>query len=249
MCENGLDTHHHGLFQEVCRFLMYALLIADETDEAAILAHALQRTGVAVTSSNDLERAMRSWSERPADLVLIAWHKTNPTEQLRRIRAETEAMLAMVIDPVSEITYCKLLENGADHIVTRPFSSRRLAAHVRAMLRRAGSVPLLSLPKLDVGGLVLDPTDRTVQVNHRPRKRLTHLEFRLLYTLMTHMGQVLPTDTIVDRVWGYSDQGDRELVRGLVSRLRSKVEPESQRPRYIHTVAGVGYTFRFEELK
>ena len=225
---------------------MYALLIADETDEAAILTLALQRTGVAVTSSNDLERAMRSWSERPADLVLIASHKTNSTEQLRRIRAETEAMLAMVVDPVSETIYCELLENGADLVVMRPFSSRRLVAHVRAMLRRAGSVPLLSLPKLDVGGLTLDPTDRTVQVDDRPGKRLTHLEFRLLYTLITHMGQVLPTDTIVDRVWGYSDQGDRELVRGLVSRLRSKIEPKPQNPRFIHTVAGVGYTFRIE---
>ena len=225
---------------------MYALLIADETDEAAILTLALQRTGVAVTSSNDLERAMRSWSERPADLILIASHKTNSTEQLRCIRAETEAMLAMVVDPVSETIYCELVENGADLVVMRPFSSRRLVAHVRAMLRRAGSVPLLSLPKLDVGGLTLDPTDRTVQVDDRPGKRLTHLEFRLLYTLITHMGQVLPTDTIVDRVWGYSDQGDRELVRGLVSRLRSKIEPKPQRPRFIHTVPGVGYSFRIE---
>jgi DNA-binding response OmpR family regulator len=115
------------------------------------------------------------------------------------------------------------------------------------MLRRAGSVPLLALPKLEVSGLALDPTDRTVQVGTYPGRRLTHLEFRLLYTLMTHPGQVLPNDTIVDRVWGYSDQGDRELVRGLISRLRAKVEPEPQRPRYIHTVAGVGYTFRLEE--
>ena len=244
----GLESVSHRLpTEKVCWHLMYALLIADETDEAAILTLALQRTGVAVTSSNDLERAMRSWSERPADLVLIALHRTNPAEQLRRIRAETEAMLAMVVDPLSETTYCELLENGADLVAIRPFSSRRLVAHVRAMLRRAGSVPLLSLPKLDVGGLALDPTDRTVQVDDRPAKRLTHLEFRLLYTLMTHMGQVLPTDTIVDRVWGYSDQGDRELVRGLVSRLRSKTEPNPQHPRFIHTVAGVGYTFRVEE--
>ena len=45
----------------------------------------------------------------------------------------------------------------------------------------------------------------------------------------------------------HSDQGDRELVRGLVSRLLAKVEPEPQRPRYIHTVAGIGYTFRHED--
>ena len=76
-----------------------------------------------------------------------------------------------------------------------------------------------------------------------PQKRLTHLEFRLLHTLMIHRGQILPTDRIVDLVWGYSDQGDPELVRGLVSRLRSKVEPDPRNPRYILTEAGIGYRF------
>jgi DNA-binding response OmpR family regulator len=108
-------------------------------------------------------------------------------------------------------------------------------------------VPLLALPKLEVAGLALDPASRTVQVESHPIQRLTHLEFRLLYTLMTHQGQVLPTGIIVERVWGYSDRGDRELVRGLISRLRAKVELDPRRPRYVHTVAGVGYSFRYED--
>lgn len=226
---------------------MYALLIADETDEVAILTLALQRAGVAVTSAKNLERAMGSWSERPADVVLVALHQDEPERQVSRIRAETEVMLALVVESTSETSHCRLLENGADLVIPRPFSARLLIAQIRTLLRRAGSIPLLSLPKLEVSGLALDPTDRSVQVDDKPGKRLTHLEFRLLYTLMTHLGQVLPTDTIVDRVWGYTDRGDRELVRGLISRLRYKVEPEPQRPRYIHTVPGVGYSFHFEE--
>jgi DNA-binding response OmpR family regulator len=71
---------------------------------------------------------------------------------------------------------------------------------------------------------------------------LTHLEFRLLHELMIHQGQILTTEVIVDRVWGYSE-GDRELVRGLVSRLRAKVEPDPRKPRFVITVPGVGYTF------
>jgi DNA-binding response OmpR family regulator len=57
-------------------------------------------------------------------------------------------------------------------------------------------------------------------------------------------GQVLPTDTIVERVWGYGGRGDQELVRGLISRLRAKVEADSQNPSYILTVPDVGYSFR-----
>ena len=74
-------------------------------------------------------------------------------------------------------------------------------------------------------------------------RRLTQLEFRLLYTLMTHRGQVIPSENIVENVWGYSGEGSKELVRGLVQRLRSKVEPEPRHPRYITTVPGVGYRF------
>jgi DNA-binding response OmpR family regulator len=108
-------------------------------------------------------------------------------------------------------------------------------------------MPLFSLPTLSLAGLTLDPATRTVQISGLPSRRLTHLEFRLLYTLMIHRGQVLPTETIVEQVWGYSGQGDRDLVRGLVRRLRAKVEPDPSSPRYVLTVPGVGYSFNQQE--
>ena len=128
-------------------------------------------------------------------------------------------------------------------VLIRPFSSRLLIAQIKALLRRAGGVPLFSLPTLSVAGLTLDPATRTVQVSGQPSRRLTHLEFRLLYTLMLHRGQVLSTETIVEQVWGYTGRGDKELVRGLVRRLRGKTEPEPHEPRFILTVPGVGYSF------
>jgi DNA-binding response OmpR family regulator len=103
------------------------------------------------------------------------------------------------------------------------------------------------LPTLSHAGLALDAANRTVELAGQRSQRLTHLEFRLMYTLMTHRGQVLPTETIVERVWGYSGRGDKDLVRGLVSRLRAKVEPEPRAPRYIRTVPGVGYAFDPDE--
>jgi DNA-binding response OmpR family regulator len=102
---------------------------------------------------------------------------------------------------------------------------------------------------LSLAGVMLDPAARTVQVEEGKARRLTHLEFRLLYTLMIHPGQILPTELIVERVWGYTGHGDRDLVRGLVSRLRAKVEPEPRTPHYIITVPGVGYAFDPEKLR
>jgi two-component system alkaline phosphatase synthesis response regulator PhoP len=195
-----------------------------------------------VTMANELERAMKTWLDRPADLILLALGG-DPLAQVQRVRAETEAHLVVIIDTTSETVHYDLLQAGADLVLPRPFSARLLLAQVQALMRRAGSVPLFSLPTLNQAGLTLDSAARTVQVIGQVPRRLTHLEFRLLYTLMSHRGQILPSDLIVERVWGYSDQGDKELVRGLVSRLRAKVEPEPRNPSYIRTVPGVGYSF------
>jgi len=221
---------------------MYAMLLADNADERAVLSVVLQRAGLAVTMAHNLERAMKSWLERPADLVVLALGG-DLSSQVRHARAETPVPRRGITSPLDEDLHFSILEAGADMVIVRPFSSRLLIAQVQALMRRAGTVPLFSLPTLSQSGLTLDAANRTVEIAGRRSRRLTHLEFRLLYTLMTHRGQVLPSEVIVERVWGYTGRGDRELVRGLVSRLRAKVEPEPRSPRYIRTVPGAGYSF------
>ena len=159
---------------------------------------------------------------------------------------QKQAPLLMVLSAIDEVTHCRVLEQGADLVVSRPFGARLLISRVRALMRRAGGVQMFSLPNLKLSGLTLDPATRTVEAANQPRKRLTHLEFRLLYTLMIHRGQVLTPDIIVERVWGYSGKGDKELVRGLVRRLRAKVEPKPGAPMYILTEPRVGYYFAEE---
>lgn len=225
---------------------MYALLLAQNLDEKSVLSLVLQRAGLAVTAETNLEHALRTWPERPADLILLALD-SDPIADVQRIRAETPVPTVIVVGQVEEDIHYELLEAGADLVVQRPFSARVLIAQVRALLRRVGGVQLFSLPTLSLSDLTLDPATRSVQIAGRSPRRLTHLEFRLLYTLMIHRGHVLPTDAIVERVWGYSGRGDKELVRGLIRRLRTKVEPDPSDPRYVLTVPGVGYSFNFQE--
>jgi DNA-binding response OmpR family regulator len=227
---------------------MYAMLLAENADERSVLSLVLQRAGLAVTTAHDLERAMKTWLDRPADLIVLALGD-DPLADVRRTRVETPVPLVVVVNPIEEGSHCSLLDSGADLVISRPFSARLLIAQAQALMRRAGTVPLFSLPTLSQAGLALDAANRTVEVAGHRSRRLTHLEFRLLYTLMTHRGQVLPAEVIVERVWGYSGRGDKELVRGLVSRLRSKIEPEPRSPRYIRTVPGVGYSFEPDEAE
>ncbi|MDY7042227.1 MAG: response regulator transcription factor [Chloroflexota bacterium] len=222
---------------------MYALLLAQDPDETAVLSLVLRRAGLAVNVANDLDRAMQTWTERPADLILLPTEGQDSLAQVRRIRAQTEAPLAVLVSPIEENDHYGLLEAGADLVILRPFSARLLIAQLRALLRRASGVPLFTLPTLDLAGLSLDPATRMVQVAGRPPRRLTHLEFRLLYTLMINRDRVIPVETIIERVWGFTAQGDRQLVRGLISRLRAKVEEDPRNPQYILTDPGIGYYF------
>ncbi len=221
---------------------MHALLVAYDPDEAAVLTLVLQRAGLTVSRAATLERIMQTGPEKPADFVVLAARESPPATQIRRLRAQTQVPLMVIAGRIEEGVHVELLEAGADLVILRPFSARVLIAQVRALLRRAVGVPFFTLPTLSVAGLTLDPATRAVQVGDQPPQRLTHLEFRLLYTLMINRDQVLPTETLVEHVWGYTGEGDRDLVRGLVSRLRAKIEPDPRAPRYIMTVPGVGYT-------
>lgn len=226
---------------------MYALLVAQDPLEAAILTAVLQQVGVATTTAGSLGHALETWPARPSDLIVLAVDEGNRLELVQRARAETEVPLVLIVDELAEAEHFQLLEARADLVVTRPFGARLLIAQLRALLRRAQGVQVFSLPVLSLGGLTLNPSTRTVRVEGNPPRALTNLEFRLLYTLMIHHGQVLPTEVIVQRVWGYKDTADTELVRGLISRVRAKIEPEPRRPKYVTTVPGVGYSFEAGE--
>jgi DNA-binding response OmpR family regulator len=224
---------------------MQALLFSPHIEEAAVLNLILQRVGFTVRTVHNLEQAVDAWPEQPADFVLITLPDdfVRAQKHIENIRLHTVIPICVISDPLTESLQVEILESGADLIIQRPFGIRYLHAQIKSLLRRSAGIPFFSLPTLSQHDVRLDPSMRTVQVGENTEIRLTQLEFRLLYTLMTNIGQILPTEQIVEHVWGYSGEGNRDLVRGLVQRLRSKVEPEPRDPRYILTEPGIGYYF------
>jgi DNA-binding response OmpR family regulator len=114
---------------------------------------------------------------------------------------------------------------------------------VQVLLRRVDMVPQSLLNVFHLEHFSLDSATRSVVVEGRAPQRLTRLEFRLLYVLVSNRGQVVPSDLLIERVWGYESRQDLELLRGLVSRVRRKVEPDPQNPKYIENVLAMGYRF------
>jgi len=134
---------------------------------------------------------------------------------------------------------------GADDYLAKPFDMQELQLRVRAVLRRRTP---LGLPEdesdnLAVGAVALDC--RTFEVTTPDLTvPLTNVQFDLLYHLMIHHGQAFTSQQLLQDVWDYPpDTGSPELVRAHIKNLREKIEPIPNKPRYIRTLQGHGYTF------
>lgn len=224
---------------------MLTFLFAPDADEAAILTLILQRAGFEVRLVTELDQLAQGTPERPAELFFfaIADEKTITSEYISQLRLENQAPIALLLEAGDENRQINLIEAGVDLVFARPFSPRFFVAQLRALMRRSSGLPYFSLPALSQAGITLDPSKRSVQVGAEQPTRLTQLEFRLIYALMTHAGRIIPSENLVEYVWGYDGEGSKDLVRGLVSRLRGKIEPDPSTPRYIMTDAGMGYYF------
>lgn len=224
---------------------MEALLLSHNSDESAVLRLALQRAGLLVRISMDFEKLAENWHESSVDLFVLTFPKRDlPTSSIKQLRTFTSMPMVVICEPQIEDAYVSLLNAGVDMVITRPYSTRIFIAQIRSLLRRTAGVPLFSLPILTKGDIVIDPSERVVHVQEQEPKRLTQLEFRMLYILMANAGQTISSDRLVEHVWGYTGKGNRDLVRGLIKRLRTKIEVNVQEPRYIITITGAGYTLK-----
>jgi DNA-binding response OmpR family regulator len=228
---------------------MRALLFSRDLDETAVLTVVLQRSGFEVRATSNMENLIQGSLVRPPDLLVFALvvDEQSVPAKIKQLRAQIGVPIVVIGELQTEDYQVNLLEAGADMLVARPYGVRSLVSQLRALIRRLAGVPFFSLPVLTQGSVRLDPSTHTVALDEGQPKRLTQLEFRLLYALMTYTGRVVPTETLVEHVWGYSGEGDRGLVRGLIQRLRAKIEPNPAEPHYILTQTGVGYSFNLQE--
>jgi DNA-binding response OmpR family regulator len=132
-------------------------------------------------------------------------------------------------------------EHGADDYLAKPFSPVELEMRVSALLRRAeGFVP--RSPALERDGLLIDVERHTVSLDGKPVE-LTPIEFNILKLLALSPGKVYTRDELLDLIWDTSYSGYKRNIDPHITRLRSKIEADPRRPRFVQTVWGVGYRF------
>lgn len=227
---------------------MSILIVEDDADLLDILCFTLRREGHEVIAARDGAVGLQLWRQKDPQLVLldVDLPKVNGWEVCRQIRAESNTPILMLTAARSDADIVRGLDSGADDYITKPFNPRELLARIRAVLRRAKEAadqPRKGWQVITAGDLKLDPQWRSVYIGDRAI-RLTGIEFKLLYELVLHEGQVLTHQILTDRVWGYEGVDDGSLLKGHIRNLRRKLDDDSNNPTYIHTVPGIGYTFR-----
>ena len=220
------------------------LLVEDEPAITEPLAEALEREGFEPSVAAGATEAIEMARAALPDLVLldIGLPDGSGLDVCRELRRETDVPIIMVTARGSEADRVAGLELGADDYVVKPFSAREVTARVRAVLRRSGSKGKSRDGAIEIGEVRLDARRREASVGGEPLD-LSRNEFELLRTLMEEAGSVITRQALIERVWDMNWFGSTKTLDVHVSGLRRKLGDDPRRPRYIHTVRGVGFRF------
>jgi DNA-binding response OmpR family regulator len=220
------------------------LIVEDEPNMVAGLRDNFEFEGYQVLTAPDgvagLERAL---SESP-DLVIldVMMPRMSGLDVCKQLKAKKPSMpIIMLTARGQEVDKVVGLELGADDYVTKPFSIRELLARVKAVLRRAGTLPKQG-EKFAFGEVEVNL--RNCQVSRKGKSlEFSSKEFELLKYFLNHPGETLSRDRLLEDVWGYDRFPTTRTVDAHIVRLRQKVEPKPDDPRFILTVHGTGYKF------
>jgi len=224
------------------------LVVDDEPDVREVLEEYLGAQGYAVVGAEHAAAARAAAAKQPIDLVLIDIHM--PGEDglsLARHLRERYAKIAIVMLTSASTVVDRIvgLEMGADDYIPKPFDPRALAARGKSVLRRTSSATRADIGngRVRIGRCVLDLAAHRLTDEHGADVPMSALEFDLLKALAEHPNVALSRERILNldrpRDW---DPFDRSVDLRIM-RLRKKVEPDPEHPRFIRTVRNEGYLF------
>ena len=227
--------------------MLEILLVDDEPSIRLSVGDALRAAGHHVKTASDGAEAKHLLAQQVFDTVItdIRLPKVDGLtlcQRLRRDERTSKIPILMLTTLGSTKDKVSGFNSGADDYLAKPFDLEELMVRVKALLRRSERAPLSSKHSeiLSYGCLTMVP-ERFEAIWFDQPVRLTHLEFELLHCLLQRHGQTVAPSLILKEVWGYEPDDDIETIRVHVRHLRTKLEPDPRKPRFIKTVYGAGY--------
>jgi two-component system alkaline phosphatase synthesis response regulator PhoP len=223
---------------------MKILIVEDEPKMVAGLRDNFEYEGYEVlTAHNGIEGLERALATSPDLIVLdVMMPKMSGLDVCRNLKMKRPSIpIIMLTARGQEVDKVVGLELGADDYVTKPFSIRELLARVKAVLRRTHTLPQ-DQDRYSFGDIEVDMHTCRV-IKDGKMLEFTSKEFELLKYFLCHPGESLSRERLLDEVWGYEVQTNSRTVDAHLVRLRQKLEPTPEQPRFFLTVHGTGYKF------
>lgn len=222
---------------------MKILIIEDDLDAASYLVKAFREAGHTVDHASDGESGLFMATENGYDVLVI--DRMLPRKDglavimdLRKKNINTPVLILSALGQVDDRVTG--LRAGGDDYLPKPYSFTELLARVEVLGRRRG------LPEQDmvykVGDLELDRLSHDVRRSGK-EILLQPREYRLLEYLMKNAGQVVTRTMLLENVWDYHFDPQTNVIDVHVSRLRSKIEKDFERP-LLRTIRGAGYMIK-----
>ena len=230
----------------------HILVVDDHREIRDLLARYLAKCGLRVSVAESAAKARRVLETSAIDLVVldIMMPGEDGLSLCRQLRATTGVPVIMLTAMAEDTDRVIGLEIGADDYVVKPFNPRELLARIKAVLRRANSLPQQrAAPE---GGIVrferwqLNVGRRELTDEDGVGIPLSTSEFLLLRALLNHPKMVLSRDQLLDITRGRAANVFDRSIDNQVSRLRKKIEADPREPSLIKTVWGGGYMFTAE---
>jgi two-component system, OmpR family, response regulator len=234
------------------------LVVDDDADVRLLLRECFELEGYRVVEASDGATQKQALAAQVIDLVTLDLNLggEDGLALAREIRAQRNVPIVMISGKSDTIDRVVGLELGADDYITKPFHLREVLARVRAVLRRyeprvsdgasTTAVPAASgrtTQSFAFEGWELDLDRRELRSDARGAVTLTTAEFNLLAIFVQRPARVLSRDDIMDLLKGHDWSPLDRSIDSLVARLRKKIDQDSNIPKIVKTVRGVGYVF------
>lgn len=219
------------------------LLVEDDAAIIRTLTVFLNEEGFAIRSTNGQTAAIRMMEEQVPDLVLvdITLREGNGFAVCAYAK-EHQIPVIFLTASGDEYSVVTGLDMGADDYVAKPFRPRELVSRIRSVLRRTEKRQNVII----VDDLVIDTDKATVTRRGKPIY-LSALEYKLLLVFLNNRGRVLSREQLLEEIWDCAgDFVSDNTLTVYIKRLREKLEPNPQEPRYIRTIRGLGYQMNGE---
>lgn len=217
-------------------------MVEDEPAMREALHQCLVGEGYRVITAEHGEKGLHAALREKPDLILLDVMMPRldgfaVCAELRRLGLPVPVLMLTAKGRVEDRVHG--LDAGADDYLMKPFSTEELLARVRALLRRARHQGQAAR-ELVLGAVRFDFVRHQAWRGKAPLE-LTAKEFAMLRLLAEFPGEAVSRERFLDAVWGYGAFPVTRTVDTHIAMLRAKIEPDPERPRFIHTVHGVGY--------